>query len=529
MADQVKDPRIGTILNDRYRVTTRLGEGGVGAVYRGEQIQLGKPVAIKFLHDLLLFDTNSRVRFVREAQAMSKLSHPHCVSVIDYGIDDSPYIVMDYVTGKSLDDIIRHEQITLTRAIRIVLQLLAGLAHAHGQGIVHRDIKPANIIIHDAAGTGEHARILDFSLAKMTDGSGVRITGASLVMGTPAYMSPEQSFGKNVDARTDLYSVGIVIFELFTGQKPFPGEDVMETLQMQRETAAPSLGEAIPDVSFSPEIEAVLKKAVAKQPDERFQNAYDFMEALAAVPEAGDQGEILGGMKNVVRSDSPAETIDLTPAQENASNEHATETASSARPARLLATQKAVILGVLFLFVAIFVVLFVALPISSEKETAAANTDSVSQKETVKPPSKPSDRPQETVQKRIKDAKNLIAANQTDEAIAALQSLRVSYPLTPEAPYLLGNLFSKKSWWPAAIERYENAIELNPDYRKDSVLNRNMIRALGSDKSLKAAQKFIFELIGQHAIPHLRKAVDGNGPTRLRRRAAKVLDKLTEK
>ncbi|MCP4674145.1 MAG: protein kinase [Deltaproteobacteria bacterium] len=524
MAEKVKDPRIGSILNERYRVTERLGEGGVGAVYRGEQIQLGKPVAIKFLHDLLLFNTNSRVRFVREAQAMSKLSHPHCVSVIDYGIDDSPYIVMDYVTGKSLDTLIREEQISLVRTIRIVLQILAGLAHAHGQGIIHRDIKPANIIINEATGTGEHARILDFSLAKMADGSGLRVTGASLVMGTPSYMSPEQSFGEEVDARTDLYSVGIVIFELLTGQKPFPGEDVTETLKMQRETIAPALGEVVPDISFSDEIEAVLKKALAKTRDERFPTAFDFMEALAAVPESGDQGEILGGMKSAVRSDDSAETIDMSPAKESAKSEPPDETVSPERP-----SPKRVIFGVLSLIAAAFVVLSIAMSMSSKKETVAANENPVSHKETVKPPSKPTDRPRKLEEKDIKDAKNLIAAGRTDEAIAILQKLRASFPRATEPPYLLGNIFSEKSWWSAAIERYENAIDLNPEYRKDPVLNQNLIRALGNDKSQKAARKFILEQIGQDAIPHLREAMDGDGTVRLRRRAARVLEKLSEK
>ena len=142
MKQDAESSRCGTELGGRYRVVKLLGQGGMGDVYLGEHIQLGKPVAIKFLRDLLLADETSIARFVREAKAMSKLSHPHCVSVIDYGIDDWPYIVMDYVSGRPLDVVIQLDKVPPAKAIRIALQVLAGLAHAHEQGIIHRDVNP---------------------------------------------------------------------------------------------------------------------------------------------------------------------------------------------------------------------------------------------------------------------------------------------------------------------------------------------------------------------------------------------------
>ena len=179
--------------------------GAMGAIYHAARVKLGRSVAIKFLEVSFTAEQTELVgRFEREARAMSRLGHPHCVSVIDFGVSKTPYIVMEYVTGTSLDKLIAKGRTEPGRAIRIVRQVLAGLAHAHGQGIVHRDIKPANIMLTEATGTGDHARILDFGLAKLLDSASQDISTVNVVLGTPSYMSPEQSRGESVDERSDI-------------------------------------------------------------------------------------------------------------------------------------------------------------------------------------------------------------------------------------------------------------------------------------------------------------------------------------
>ena len=165
------DPRIGAILQGRYRILARIAAGGMGVVYKAERIQLGRPVAVKFLHSSFASEREFLRRFETEARAMGRLAHPHCVSVIDFGVEGAPYMVMDFVTGQTLRALLDDGRLPVGRALGIARQLLAGLAHAHGQGIVHRDVKPANIILGEATGTGDHVRILDFGLAKLRDAS----------------------------------------------------------------------------------------------------------------------------------------------------------------------------------------------------------------------------------------------------------------------------------------------------------------------------------------------------------------------
>jgi serine/threonine-protein kinase len=277
------DPRLGLVLNGRYRITAQLGEGGMGLVYRGERLELGRPVAIKFLHSPYAHSSRFVARFQREARAMSKLSHPYCVSVLDYGVQDAPYIVMDFVTGCTLREVLMDGALPPKRALQIQRQLLAGLAHAHGQGVIHRDIKPGNIMLGEATGLGDHVRIFDFGLAKLHDPELDGEPSMAAIVGTPAYMAPEQARADKVDERADLYAAGIVLFEMLAGQKPFQAGETHEMLAMQRDKAPPRLRELLPELSA--ELEAVVAKVLEKEPANRFQTAADFTAAIDATPE----------------------------------------------------------------------------------------------------------------------------------------------------------------------------------------------------------------------------------------------------
>jgi serine/threonine protein kinase len=288
--DSPEHERVGHTLENRYRIVEVLAQGGMGVVYRGERIGLNRPVAIKFLHANFAADPQARERFGRELQVMSKLTHPNCVSVIDYGIADSPFIVMEFVTGRTLKDMIASEgRIQPARALLIVSQILNALAHAHSQDMVHRDIKPANVVLANVEGVIEHVYVLDFGLAKFLSSAASdqnELTASWMVLGTPAYMSPEQARAEPIGAATDIYATGVVLFELLTGSKPYYAENPIDTLQLHQTAPVPSIRERLPEADFSEELDQVVQTALAKDASRRFPSASAFAEALDDVPEA---------------------------------------------------------------------------------------------------------------------------------------------------------------------------------------------------------------------------------------------------
>jgi serine/threonine-protein kinase len=283
MATEV-DERVGSLVDGRYRVLEAMAAGSMGAVYKAERIPVGKLVAIKFLHATYANDTEFLARFERETQVMSKLAHPNCVSVVDFGVwQGAPYLVMEYVGGRTLRKIIDdHGALPAVRALGIARQIAAGLAHAHAQGITHRDVKPANIMISEEIGTGEHVRILDFGLARLRGATGRDATQHNVVVGTPNYMAPEQTVGGGtIDARTDIYAVGIVMFEMIAGERPFQAEDTLALLGMHRAAPIPRLADRVKQGTELPDgLQDVIEKAMAKSPEDRYQSAIELTEAI---------------------------------------------------------------------------------------------------------------------------------------------------------------------------------------------------------------------------------------------------------
>ena len=284
-----RDTRIGSVVDGRYKILDPMAAGSMGVVYRAERVPVGKPVAIKFLHAAFAGDPEFLGRFERETRVMSKLTHPHCVSVVDFGVAaGEPYLVMDFVSGTTLAAILDEaEHLAVPRALAITRQVLAGLAHAHGQGIVHRDIKPANLMITDEIGTGEHVRILDFGLARLRGALNANATQSNVVVGTPSYMAPEQTVDAAVDARADLYAVGVVLYEMITGDKPFRAENTLELFAMHRGAPVPRLADRAPVGAAVPSgLQAILDRALAKDPEDRYQNAIEFADAIDALTSA---------------------------------------------------------------------------------------------------------------------------------------------------------------------------------------------------------------------------------------------------
>jgi serine/threonine protein kinase len=278
---------LGSVLQGRYRLLSAIGDGAMGTVYRAERIGLDRKVAVKFIDSAIARDPSFVKRFQNELRAMGRLAHPNCVSVLDYGFESLPYMVMDMVEGTSLRSTLASGPLPPRRALSIACQLLAGLAHAHSKGIVHRDIKPENILLEQAVGlTGDHVRIVDFGLAKLLD-SASKLTLGKL-LGSPHYMPPEQMREGEIDERVDIYTTGIVMFEMLTGRKPFDGASIGDVFLAQKQQPPPPFEKVAPNLRVSPVLERVVRRAMAKSPAARFSTALEMKAAIEAVPDLTD-------------------------------------------------------------------------------------------------------------------------------------------------------------------------------------------------------------------------------------------------
>ncbi|MDX6444968.1 MAG: eukaryotic-like serine/threonine-protein kinase [Blastocatellia bacterium] len=291
----LEDPLVGQTLAEKYLIEELIKRGGMGAVYRGKHVMMDKTVAIKVLRPALAGDDAVVARFSREAKAASRISHPHAVSVTDFGESENGvvFLVMEYLDGRTLKDIIRSEgPLPLDRIVEIIRQVSGALDAAHHQGVVHRDLKSDNIMLSQTNG-GDWAKVLDFGIAKIQQPEGARdndITAANLVIGTPQYMSPEQcSQSGPIDARSDVYSLGVIVFEMLSGRVPFTGESPTVIMMKQVQDDPPSIRELRPDLPAG--VDSLIKKALAKQPIDRFQTAGELYEALTTAAAGASEAE----------------------------------------------------------------------------------------------------------------------------------------------------------------------------------------------------------------------------------------------
>jgi serine/threonine-protein kinase len=276
-----QDALIGTLFSDRFRIESLLGSGGMASVYLAQDEEHGQ-VALKLLHRRLLADVEIMGRFRREARAISLIEHPNIARVLDFGHSDLgvPYLAMEYARGPDLGRVLTDERLTLDRALSVLSQVAGALAAAHQAGVIHRDLKPSNVVlIPEGDGQKDLVKVLDFGMAKILkadETTSLSIPGATY--GTPEYMSPEQISGEPLDHRTDVYSFGILAFELVVGRPPFVGSmvDVMDA-HLTREPEAPSRAS---DGAVPSGLDALVNRCLEKGPDSRFQDAGALVEAL---------------------------------------------------------------------------------------------------------------------------------------------------------------------------------------------------------------------------------------------------------
>src|SRR5919205_1241837 len=278
------DELVGQMLNDRYRIEERISEGGMGTVYRATHVLMEKQVAIKVLHPSLAADEKIVARFTREAKAASRLSHPHALTVTDFGeADGVVFLVMEYLRGRTLKQVIRAEgPLALARVVEITKQVAGALDAARAEGVVHRDLKSDNIMLEEMTGGQDWAKVLDFGIAKIQEpvGQDPELTAPNLIIGTPQYMSPEQcSQAAEIDHRSDIYSFGVIIYEMLVGHVPFTGDSATAIMLKHLQEPAPSVLAERHDIP--PAVGDVVARALSKQREDRQQSAGELAEALA--------------------------------------------------------------------------------------------------------------------------------------------------------------------------------------------------------------------------------------------------------
>ena len=495
---------LARVIDGRYLIRRRLGRGSAGSVFEGEHLQTKRRVAVKVLHHALASSAEFRIRFEREAQSASRLSHPACVSVLDFGriakIEPAggadellgvPYLVMEFVRGELLMDRIGKGPLAAPDALLITRGVISGLRHAHGLGIVHRDVKPENIMLAAVGDATPLVKLLDFGLAKdMTPdelGEQEAHGEQGLIFGSPGYLSPEQAAGYAADARSDLYSLGVVMFEMVSGRPPFVRAQLADVVRDHILTPPPSPRELVP--SLSPQLEDVILTLLEKEPERRFQTADELQTALNFCPEWEGSGAADPAWSSRIRLVDQA-TAMKTPPPDPPAPPPATAPTQPLPPAQL--------------------------------------------PQSIAPP-----RPQNVLSPSVELAVNNLRPtfwrNLTLFAIVvaigagiglsrhrwkpALQSVAVGGVSVP-APMTEGSKlspagrrhldvaldFSRKFWCSAAIDELETGMHEVPELRGDPQLTRMMIpclRAKTQDKTLE----FLVTVVGRDAKPELQSAL----------------------
>ena len=285
VTDRKGDAFVGQTLPGGYHILDLISVGGMGRVYRAEQSVLGRTVAVKIIHPHLLADENAALRFLTEARAASQLNHPNSIAVYDFGRtpQGQPYLVMEFLKGKDLARVVHEEGLLpLPRIVNVLTQVLSALSDAHDLGIIHRDLKPENVILEPLRRGGDFVKVLDFGLAKLRADARAPtgVTSPGIVCGTPDYMAPEQGRGDPIDGRSDLYSVGIMLFQLLTGRLPFEADSPTQVVMMHLTVPPPDPRELARHRHIPDCFAEVVFKALRKEAAARYQDAIEFSDGL---------------------------------------------------------------------------------------------------------------------------------------------------------------------------------------------------------------------------------------------------------
>ncbi|MFK7986852.1 MAG: protein kinase [Sandaracinaceae bacterium] len=495
---------LGRTLSARYRVDEVLGSGGMAYVFGAHDTELGRDVAIKLLRRSVRVSNELRGRFARESRVLAALSHPHIVSLLDFGVEQGcAFLVMERLHGDTLGACLQHGgPLSPARATALLRQILTALSYAHAEGLLHRDLKPDNVFLQELGRIGDHVQLLDFGFAKFTSGDpgeqdGRPLTQAGKIFGTPKYMAPEQLGGSSVDARVDLYAAGVLYFQMLSGRRPFEGE-LRDVLRKKIVEDPMRLSEAMPDRQVPASLDAFLATALATRRTDRYADAAAMLDALDALPTP------LLPEPTPAPSAAPKRTRPLVP----------------------LLLGGAGLLGALGLIV-IGAVLWTSDP-PTAVETAV--TDSATVEEAEPDVETPTDTPavagdpwaDATLAPPVQLVHDAVEAGREVEAseARALRQHARDTPFDIHAQLLLGHLFAARGMQALSIHAYQRALENAPNARHDPRILRDLLGMVAAGGHPMPA-RLVSEHWSEDALPSIRQAVDnpgldGPGRTRLR-------------
>jgi tetratricopeptide (TPR) repeat protein len=517
---------VGRVIADRYRVDAVLGEGGMGAVLRCHHLGLKRDIALKVLHAELGRNKEISARFAREAQSASRLEHPNCVQVMDFGEwryhPEAPpmqYLAMQLLEGHELTEELGRPLAT-TRAVDLMLQVLAGLEHAHSHGIVHRDLKPENIFVTRDHEGKELLKLVDFGIAKIVSGDGAKdgMTRAGLIFGTPKYMSPEQGTGSDVDQRTDVYSAGVILYEMLCGNTPFDADDVVNLIRKQISEDPPPLPDFVPRP-----LAAIVDRMLAKLRDERFPDIASVRAALREIrprleSEAPAATPTADFVRAIARSGTVARVRTLSGAHEVAQAVRRV-TLPAQRFASGLDPRHRRILGIAAGGLGFVTLLALMWPggNAEERDDEAPTKASVAEvglpwgkKSESKPEPEPPPESEPNLLKVFAPAEGapaddlaevdrLIEGKNLAAAATRLNQLIDEYPDDPRLRIRRGRIQARsKSKDDKALDAYEKALDLDPTLLGDKALREEIIAAMRQPQARDKALNLAVRKLGEH-------------------------------
>jgi len=543
---------VGQVLDDRYEVTRKLGAGAMGVVYEALHLRLQKRFAMKVIHRELAQVPEFIARFEREALACSRLDHPNTISVTDFGRAASGelFLVMEFVEGRSIEDLIREGPIPVGRTLETTRQVLLALQHAHAAGVIHRDIKPENIMRVESDDGAWQVKVLDFGIAKApTTGPDGQLTQAGVVFGTPQYMAPEQAMSATVDARADLYAVGATLWRMLTGKPLFDGAGPVEILTSKLSKPPPSLEQVAPGV-YSQRLVAFLERALKRKPTERFASADEMVAELTRV-----QADLGGGLAIKPRGGTLKRVLDLGDQLGRRAVDTYSEWYNCAgheghptwklRLSTLATTRRGGVAAGLTLL-ALLLLLGVPLlqlasipePTIAIPEPAAAVGEPSSKDPSwirkilpttgdTKParPGPGATAPPSGVQKRVLRVRLLLEKGACTEASVDLKNLVHERPRLAEGHYLLGAAEFCRRRHQAALAAYAEAIKLDPRFKRDVRILEHAKALLGRRGMRERAVAFLGAHLGPTALPVLIDAAGHNRDLEARHLAVTMVAK----
>ncbi len=507
--DSDKPLASGTVLDEKYRIIRPIGEGGMGMVYHAKHLLMKKDVALKRLHPTLSAVGQIVQRFEREAQAAARIEHPNVCQVTDCGRDElgSFFIVMELLKGLSLQEVLdAHGALPFERVIHLAVQICAALEQAHGFGIVHRDLKPDNIMLIERDGDGDFVKIMDFGIAKMVtdDTPGLNLTQAGMVFGTPHYLSPEQASGDPIDHRSDLYSLGVILFEMSTGKRPFDAPSAASLIRKHVTEEPPLLAEAVPGREFPAGFQKVVSRLMAKNPADRYPSAKLVGDHLSGLVESSGEIADIPSMTSMAQTAPQAVYLDAPPPlplhpDDEPSVEVRVDTTSvsgieASAEERLkqawIGGGKArwAILGGSLLLACVVVAAVVVIVLKPWEGGEEIEKDQSAEEEVLL---LEQDRSMFNEKPQIKAALTLSIEGEAGQAIELLEDLKDDPELggSPHLHYHLAVLYSNAEMLQQATEAVGRCMEIEPAYTTEPILLGILVQALHQRDTAKYASR----------------------------------------